>query len=351
MSRQPGSRGLANVTKFTDEPASMTQSALPKTGHRAWLYRVDGEDAPVRVDRLHLPDLGDQQILWLDVDLDTTQDLDTLWRDLMIREQIDTLDTTDPRPQLIRHESFVQLNVLAVRASDSDFVPVVLYCLVGKNWIATLHHGELDLVDRFNEPLAGDTRLGELDGPAFLSMVLDWQLNGYFRAIERLQADVDQLDEELLQPWPNQPALVDRLYKMRRRVTKLRTTLSPHRDVFGLLSHPKSEALLGSSATPEYQRLLERLESALDAVNTAREMIVGSFDIFMTQISQATNDIMKRLTLVSVLLLPAVVIAGIMGMNFKVGLFEVPWLFWVTVLSMALLAGSTLVLARRRKWI
>lgn len=334
-----------------NEQVSTTRSAHPEPGYRAWLYDVDGEDAPVSVDRLHLPDLGDEQILWIDVDLEAAKDLGQLWSDLMIREQIETLKTTDPRPQLVRHEGFVQLNVLAVRDPDSDFVPVLLYCLVGKNWIATLHHGELDLVDRFNEPLAEDTRLGELDGPAFLSMVLDWQLNGYFRVIERLQADIDQLDEELLQPRPNQPALLERLYLMRQRVTKLRTTLSPHRDVFGLLSHPKSELLLGSRATADYRRLLDRLESALDAVDKTREMVVGSFDIFMTQTSQATNEIMKRLTLVSVLLLPAVVVAGIMGMNFEIGLFELPWMFWVTVVAMALLAVVTMIVARRRRWI
>jgi hypothetical protein len=51
----------------------------------------------------------------------------------MIGEQIDTLKTTDPRPQLIRREGFVQLNVLAVREHDSDFLPVALYCLVARN--------------------------------------------------------------------------------------------------------------------------------------------------------------------------------------------------------------------------
>lgn len=300
---------------------------------------------------MHLADVGDKQILWVDVDLEAAKDSDRLWSDLGIKEQIGTLDTTAQRPHLVIHDGFVQLNVLAVRDPDSDFAPVVLYCLVGENWITTLHHGELDLVDRFNEALAGDTRLGELDAAAFLSMVLDWHLNGYFRVIERLQAEIDQIDERLLEPRPNQPELLERLYLMRRRVTKLRTTLSPHRDVFGLLSNPNSEVLSGSRATPDYRRLLERLESALDEVDTAREMIVGSFDIFMTQSSQATNDIMKRLTLVSVLLLPSVVIAGIMGMNFKVGLFEMPWLFWVTILTMLLLAGFTLVLARLRKWI
>ena len=95
----------------------------------------------------------------------------------------------------------------------------------------------------------------------------------------------------------------------------LRNTLSAHREVLGLLSHPRSDAVVGADAAGD-QRLEGRLQQAIDAVDTAREMIVGSFDIFMTRTSQATNDIMKRLTIVSVLLLPAAALAGIMGMNF-----------------------------------
>jgi magnesium transporter len=71
----------------------------------------------------------------------------------------------------------------------------------------------------------------------------------------------------------------------------------------------------------------------------------------MTEIAQDTNDIMKRLTLASVLLLPAVLLAGIMGMNFKVGLFEDPSMFWVTVFLMGFLAVCTLIYARFRKWL
>jgi magnesium transporter len=60
---------------------------------------------------------------------------------------------------------------------------------------------------------------------------------------------------------------------------------------------------------------------------------------------------MKVLTLVTVILLPATVLGGIMGMNFKVGLFNHAWLFWVVVATMLLIAALVLSLARSRRWI
>ncbi|MGH8926888.1 MAG: CorA family divalent cation transporter [Acidimicrobiia bacterium] len=322
----------------------------PSRGGRIWLYDGDGEDAPIRLENEEVPEPGDNQMLWIDVDLESIEGLEQLWDRLGIRDSIEGIDSMQTVPQLIQHNGMIQVNVVAA-GGNSSFEPMPLHCFVGRNWIATLHKGDLDLVDRFNEPFHGETDLGKLDGPSFLSMVLDWLLNGYFAAIEALQEEIDHLDEELLQRSPDEQALLSQLLQMRRRVRRLRQSLGPHREVFALLGNPESETVIGSEAAPSYQRLSERLEKALDAVENTREMIVGSFDIFMTRNAQATNEVMKRLTIVSVLLLPAAVIAGIMGMNFRVGLFDHAYLFWVTLGVMALLATTTLIIARRRKWI
>ena len=257
----------------------------------------------------------------------------------------------EDRPALIQHDGILQLAVTVLQ-NESDLEPMTLHCLVGPNWVVTVHRGEMDLVDGFNKPFHGETRLGDLDGPTFLSLVLDWQVSGYFKIIEGLQGDIDHLDEgsadEVLRRGGQ---FLERLQEFRRRVRMLRNTLSAHREVLGLLSHPRSDAVVGADAAGDYQRLEGRLQQAIDAVDTAREMIVGSFDIFMSRTSQATNDIMKRLTIVSVLLLPAAALAGIMGMNFKVAIFEWSWMFWVTIGLMLGIAGVTLVVAKRRNWL
>lgn len=60
---------------------------------------------------------------------------------------------------------------------------------------------------------------------------------------------------------------------------------------------------------------------------------------------------MKVLTLVTVILLPATVLGGIMGMNFKVGLFDSAWIFWVVIAAMLGIAVVVLTVARNRAWI
>jgi Mg2+ and Co2+ transporter CorA len=60
---------------------------------------------------------------------------------------------------------------------------------------------------------------------------------------------------------------------------------------------------------------------------------------------------MKVLTLTSVILLPGALIAGVMGMNFKVGLFEDSWMFYVVLAVILALAPLTVVIAKMRDWI
>ena len=71
----------------------------------------------------------------------------------------------------------------------------------------------------------------------------------------------------------------------------------------------------------------------------------------MTRTAQRTNDIMRLLTLVSVTLLPAAVLAGVMGMNFQVGLFDNSNLFWVVIAAMVLFMIATIIVARTRRWL
>jgi magnesium transporter len=79
--------------------------------------------------------------------------------------------------------------------------------------------------------------------------------------------------------------------------------------------------------------------------------LVGSVDLYLGRSSQRTNDVMKVLTLVSAIALPAVVLAGIMGMNFKPSFFDDPNNFWVVVGVMIAFALAILGTARLRHWI
>ena len=89
----------------------------------------------------------------------------------------------------------------------------------------------------------------------------------------------------------------------------------------------------------------------MQAARDSRDSVVGSFDVLIARTGHRTNEIMKVLTLASVLLLPGALVAGVLGMNFKVGLFEHAELFWVVLAFIVAVALATLAIARVRRWI
>lgn len=89
----------------------------------------------------------------------------------------------------------------------------------------------------------------------------------------------------------------------------------------------------------------------MQASRDVRQSIVGSFDVVIATTGQRTNEVMKVLTLAFVLLLPGALIAGILGMNFTLPVFDNDTNFWLVLAAIGLLAAITLVLARARRWV
>jgi magnesium transporter len=144
---------------------------------------------------------------------------------------------------------------------------------------------------------------------------------------------------------------IELLIDMRREVGNLRRALAAHRSALVALTHPELEALGNKGSGERFQSLFSRFEATLQEARDAREAIVGSFDVLIARGGHHTNQIMKVLTLTSVILLPGALLAGVMGMNFKVGLFNNASLFWVVIAIIIAVAPITLGIAKFRSWI
>ncbi len=97
--------------------------------------------------------------------------------------------------------------------------------------------------------------------------------------------------------------------------------------------------------------LTDRLDRAVEAVENLRDLLLGTFDIHMGRAAQDANEVMKVLTLLSAVLLPAVVLAGVMGMNFKLPFFDEAGNFLLVVAAMVVFAVAIVLAARWRRWI
>ncbi len=316
------------------------------------LYDADGLDREVQLSRDVVEKLGEKQLLWVDISEFQESEVREVGALLGLPEQaIQSLLQPIRRPRLDNYGDFLHININCIQENKQRYNAAELDFVVDKNFIITVHSVPIDFLKSFDRQTKGDTQLGHLDAAAFLTALLDWHVTSFFRIIERLDLEVDRLDELALEPYRDHDLFND-LIVLRRRVGQVRMALTPHREVYAALTRPDFAPLTGIDPAHHFLALNERLERAIESVENARELLVGSFEIFTTQATLRTNSIMKILTLVSVTLLPASVLTGITGLLIKTPVYDIgDEGFWVMLSMMAGIGALTVVFARRKRWI
>ena len=313
----------------------------------------DQESEQVEDWRAALDGLADDQLLWLALRDPTTDEAAALQEALELDDE-NTRRLLDPPRRASLADAGDRINVTLCAAGIDEGEPVLtpLECALGRNWIVTAHQGKVEVLEEFLERAEGGGEVGALDAPSFVAAILEWVVAGYFRAFEAVESELEELDARVMSDTPKDFSDdLARLVKLRRSIGTLRRALAPHREVVVALAHPELDTLSSEGSAEKFAALESRLTQALEAARESKESTFGSFDLLVARLGQRTNDIMKVLTLVTVVLLPATVLAGIMGMNFQVGLFDEVWGFWVVIVVMLGIAALVLSLARSRRWI
>ena len=322
---------------------------------RGTLYDADGTDRQVELTHDLVQGIGEKQLLWLDLerrDADESEALRNIFE--LPDEELDLLASDATEVQLLRYPERVHLRLIAVEEGQPNGKrsapmpsPTAIDILVAPNIVITAHDGKVAAFEDFRAHIRGDSALGALNAASFVSVLVDAVLDGYLAVVEAIERRIDALDEAALRPGESTSFLRE-VVLLRRRVALLRRALAPHRWTFAPLARPDFE--LEGLGQP-WPGIMERLERTVEAVENSRELLIGTFDVYTASAAQRTNEVMKTLTILSAILLPAVVLAGVMGMNFKIGFFDNPGNFWIAVGAMGLLAVSVLGLARWRGWI
>ncbi|MGH3135604.1 MAG: magnesium transporter CorA family protein [Gaiellaceae bacterium] len=225
-------------------------------------------------------------------------------------------------------------------------------CLVSERWVVTIHENAVPVLDDFRERAAGSGDTGQLDGLEFLADLLEWVLGAYLDAFEDIELALEDFDSKAMRSGVNgSEDQLGRLVELRQEIGRLRRALVSHRRTFLELTRPELDAISSSRSAERFAALRLRLEDVVQASRDSRESVFGSFDVLIARNEQRTNEIMKVLTLASVLLLPGALIAGVFGMNFNLAVFENNVFFWVVLGLMAVVATTTLAIARARRWI
>ena len=316
---------------------------------RARLYDAAGDDREVDLSAEGAPVVDAHRLLWIDVDDRDAVDLQTAASAIGLeREALRVLANANHPSRFLRLPDRVVLSLGTVDPADPEARRQPLDLVIGANHIVTVHDGPLAAIDTYRQEIRNEAQLGSLDAAALTAGLLDTIFSGFMSQVEAIEQDIDALDQLAVRVPETDRFLAD-VVALRRRIARLRRALVPNREALWPLTRPDFDVRedLGR-VSPD---IVARLERSIDSVENARDLLVGTFDLYLGRASQRTNDVMKVLTLISAIALPGIVLAGVMGMNFKLGFFDEPGNFWIVTGAMVAFAVLILVIGRMRHWI
>jgi len=224
-----------------------------------------------------------------------------------------------------------------------------LAVFAGRNYLVTVHRGEvpaiaetLALWQRHGSPL------GRTNG-ALVHALLDAVVDAYFPILDAIAERLQHLEDAIFDAFDDRQ--VHDVFAVRKDLLRIRRVLSPLRDVLnGLL---RRELDLFSPAEEAYLRdVHEHAIRHIETLDIDRELISGVLESFLSMQSNRLNQIVKVLTVASIVLMTNSLIAGIYGMNFRF-LPELHWRYGYgfALGLMATVSAASIAFFRRIGWL
>jgi len=178
----------------------------------------------------------------------------------------------------------------------------------------------------------------------------DWLVDGYFPVFDRLGDEIDELESDIMAR-PN-GMLVQRLYIIRRELMTIRHAVSPQREIFNQLTN-RDLRLIRPERIIYFRDVYDHLIRLTDELDSFRELVSTTLDIYLSQVNNNLSEIVKRLTAVTVILAGVGAVAGIFGMSeagAALSLREAAG-FWLVSLGVVSVGVLALIYFRRIGWI
>jgi magnesium transporter len=264
---------------------------------------------------------------------------------------LEDIFNTGQRPKMEDQDQYIYLTLkMLTYLDDSKEIKIEhISMVIGHNFLISFQEDIGDLFDPVRERIRKEGRIRKL-GPDYLAYALiDIVVDNYFVVMEKLEEQVEGLEEELIvSPTPDS---LQKISRLKKDMIFLRKSVWPLREMINSLE--RSESALIKEPTRIYLRdVYNHTIQVIDTLETFRDLVSGMIDIYLSGLSYKMNEIMKVLTLIATIFIPLTFVVGLYGMNFKY-MPEIEWEYgyYSVLLVMAVMVTGMLTYYRKKKWI
>jgi magnesium transporter len=252
-------------------------------------------------------------------------------------------------------QQYLYLAFHALELKDHQVVSHELDLFLGRHYLVTIHFDPIPVLERMWEQVAKATNPGHTySAERLLYYLFDKLTTETLNVVDQLDTEMDDL-EQAVYARPERRQLA-RLFRLRRTVLQLRRIFGSQREMMNRLARDDFPIIRPESRV-YFRDIYDHLIRMHELTDGLRDMASGALESHISVTSYRMNEVMRTLTVVTVLFMPITFITGFFGMNFFADAFNVPnpfppvWLFLVTLTVLVALPPTMLLWMGRKGWL
>ena len=338
----------------------MTATAAQPQASKHWpasVYRrpdgtLEQELPPARMREIVQTGEGE---LWVDID-STNMHQHALLEKVFEFHPLAIDDTLSPgtRVKLEEYDRYIFVVMAGIRFDQAtpdpfDLETVNLYFFLGKNFLVTVRAVPWPSCAAVRERLIRNPDLLARGVEMTMHNIIDSAVDAYFPLVERLNALVDGLEEQLFEEFDE--TLIHAIFRAKRAAFAFRRHVGPLREVLNILTNRPSSHIRAETQL-YYRDVYDHTIRIMESVDTTRDLLAGVLETYLSQMSNRMNRVMKQLSIVATIALPLIVVGGVFGMNFtRMPLVEHPLGFFWALGAMLGVSVVMLWWLKKNRWL
>lgn len=332
-------------------PQSHLQAVLQ--AHRLLVCHVDGEfDTTINPQDISEIIKRKDQFVWLDIRDPQEHDI-ALLRDEFHFHPLAIEDAIRPheRPKIDSYDGYYFLVFYAIHydMAKRRLHTHAMNLFVGANYLVSVHHGEIPALAETIRRWQQNQEQLDLDSGVLLYQLFDTIVDDYFPVIDQLAERVEEIEEQIFERFREEA--LQEVFGLKRDLLHIRRVVAPERDVLNILI--RREVPIFERGTIMYlQDVYDHIVRITDSIDTYRDLLSSALDAFLSVQSNRLNQVVKVLTIASIVLMSDALIAGIYGMNFVfMPELQSPYGYPFALGLMLVISVGLVLFFRWRKWL
>jgi magnesium transporter len=220
---------------------------------------------------------------------------------------------------------------------------------LGERFLVTWHEGPVaEIVDLRRRTLEVESVVDR--GPdRILAELMDRLTEGFAAVAEGVGSSIDRIEDRLFTHAAR--STFRQILAVKKGLIRFRHLLGPQREVLHRLGRGEFKVVSAEEAIL-FRDVYDRTYRVFETLESLRDMMTSALEVYLTVVSNRTNEVMRVLTVFSIILMTAGLLAGIYGMNFEsIPLARLGAGFYLVVGLMAAVSAALLAMFRKRRWI